>query len=79
MASVKPPVKTIKVTDYSHRRLKMMSAKSGEHVYEIVEDLVRRIPDALMAHALGRDHRHAPDVCSGCEGLEKAVERDRKR
>lgn len=76
---MKPPVRTIKVTDYSHRKLKMMSAKSGEHVYEIVDDLVRRVFNALLQHAVLKDHPLKPDGCSGCEYIEHAIDRDRKR
>jgi predicted CopG family antitoxin len=35
------PTKTIKVEDDTHRRLKLMAAKSGERMYEIVGRLVR--------------------------------------
>jgi len=37
---VKPPTKTIKVQDDVHRQLKLMAAKSGEHVYEVLRRLV---------------------------------------
>lgn len=57
----------------------MMSAKSGEHVYEIVDDLVRRIPDALLRHAVDKNHTLSPGACSGCESIVEALERDRKR
>lgn len=57
----------------------MMSAKSGEHVYEIVEDLVRRIPNALLRHAVDKSHTLSPDGCSGCEFIAEALEKDRKR
>lgn len=35
------PTKTIKVDDATHKRLKLMSAKTGEHVYEVVARLVK--------------------------------------
>ena len=35
------PTKTIKVDSDTHRRLKLMSAKSGKHVYEVVARLVK--------------------------------------
>lgn len=57
----------------------MMSAKSGEHVYEIVDDLVRRVFNALLQHAVHKDHGLKPSACSGCEYIEQAIEKDRKR
>lgn len=42
--SILPPVtiptKTIKVDDATHRRLKLMAAQTGEHLYEVVARLV---------------------------------------
>jgi len=37
-----PAIKTIKVTAHDHRRLKLMAAKSGEHVYQVVARLIKQ-------------------------------------
>jgi hypothetical protein len=36
-----PATKTIKVTVSDHRQLKVMAAKNGEHVYQVVARLVK--------------------------------------
>lgn len=72
-------MRAIKVSDKAHRRLKMMSAKSSEHIYEIVDDLVQRLYDGLLHHSSRRDHKSNPARCSGCLYVDEAIERDKKR
>jgi len=36
-----PATKTVKVTPDAHRQLKVMAAKNGEHVYQVIARLLK--------------------------------------
>jgi predicted HicB family RNase H-like nuclease len=39
---VKPEqTRSIRVSEHAHRKLKLMAAKSGEHVYQIIDRLLK--------------------------------------
>jgi len=38
------PTKTIKVDDATHKRLKLIAARTGEHVYQVVARLSKTTP-----------------------------------
>lgn len=67
------------VTDDTLQRLKVMSRRSGETISEILKDLVYRHSNAILSHAVNRNHDHNPNTCTGCEYVEQALARDRKR
>jgi hypothetical protein len=69
--------RAIKVSEKAHRQLRMLAAKTGMHIYEIVDEMVKEQKEYshLMFHAAHRDHKFSPERCDGCKDIEKLIER----
>lgn len=70
-------MKSIKITDDAHVQIKMAAAKSGAHVYEIVNSLVTQEQDTIKAlhHAVRRNHNYSPASCADCGFIHMLFER----
>lgn len=78
-STILPYVKAIKVSDGAHRQLRLISAKRGEHLYAVVDDLLNNMRVHALRHAAFRNHKYKPESCDGCEIVERFIERDKKR